>query len=178
MNANRISITSTLLIALSLSTAQAGDKKMGAGEARETLKDIQQSAAMAEDQAGELLAISGKTTVSPDSHLMRLMALKDELNKAGQEITRLESESPAPWERQAIGKALPLLADAASNTQKAIEYFRENKARLWTPEYQGYAERISRDSTEAARTLRDYLSYAQARDREVRLEQRLGMSGE
>lgn len=176
MNVNRISITSTLLIALSLSTAQAGDKKVGANEARETLKDIQQSAAMVEYQADELLAISGSTTVSPDTHLMRLMALKDELNRAGQEIGRLESGSPAPWERQAIGKALPLLADGAANTQKAIEYFDENRTRLWTPDFQGFAERISRDSTEAAKTLKDYLSYAQARDREGRLEQRLRLS--
>ena len=173
MNANSFSITSTLLIALSISTAQAGVKKVGTSDLN-TLKDIHHAAVIVEDQADELIAFSTNATISPDSHLDRLMVLKDELNKAGREISLLESGSLAPWERQAIAKALPLLEDAATNTQNAIEYFNENKTHLWTREYHGYAEQIQRDSANAAKILKDYLNLAQARDREERMEQPLG----
>src|SRR5205823_6556467 len=174
MNAKTFSITSALTIAMCLSTAQGGVK-----EAKETLKDIQESAAMAGDQAADLMTFSENSTVSSDSHLSRLMALKDELNRAGQELRTLQAErvSLEPWERQALDKTVPLLADAAANTQKAIEYFNDNKPELWRPDYGVYVERIRRDSVDAARELKTYLSYAQTHEREERLEHSLGMSG-
>jgi len=176
MNMNRFSFTTGLLIAVSISAAQAGVKRVGAAsdEALDTLKTIEHSAVMIEAQADEFKAISENIALDPKSHLAQLLALKDKLNRAGQEISRLENESAAPWEQQAIAKAGPLLADAAMNTRKAIEYFNEHQDRLWTVEYRGYAEKINRDSMEAAKTLREYLNLAQTRNREERLEQQLG----
>ena len=173
MNVKMFSIISALSIGLSLSTAQAGMN------AKETLRDMQESATMAGDQASELITFSSNMRVSPEAHLEKLMALKGELNRTGEEIKTLETErgSLEPWERQALDKAVPLLADAAANTEKAIEYFNDNKPELWRPDYRAYAEHIWRDSEDAARELKTYLSYAQTRQREVRLEQNLGISG-
>ena len=165
MHTNRIFIATTIWIATSFTGAQAGPL--------DTLKDIQASAVTVEEQADDLQAIAWNHQASLDAHLIRLMALKEALNKTGQEIHLLQNESPAPWQRQALAKATPLLSDAAANTQKAIEFYSENQLRLWTPEYHDYVQRISTDSTEAAKILKDHMNYERSRERENKLEQRI-----
>ncbi|MGD1154295.1 MAG: hypothetical protein ABSA41_00525 [Terriglobia bacterium] len=112
---------------------------------------------------------------SPDSHLAKLTALKGEVNRMGQEITSLmaERESLPPWEQPAVDKALPLLQATAANTESAIEYFNENRDRLWTEAYRDYADRVWRDSEQIAKTLKNYLKYDTLRDQEVRVEERI-----
>ena len=174
------SIASALLIASSLSMAQAaGAKSNSATAAKETLKDIEESALAATDEAEHLEQFIANPAFSPESHLDKLMALKEEVNKMGREAGTLEAErdSLAPWEQQALDKTMPLLKEAAANTTNAIEYFNENKSHLWADNYHEYASHILRDSEQIAKTLKDYLKYAKAHDQERQLEQSLGVGG-
>lgn len=126
------------------------------------------------DEADQLRMIANSKS-SPDSHLAKLTALKGEVNRMGQEITSLmaERESLPPWEQPAVDKALPLLQATAANTESAIEYFNENRDRLWTEAYRDYADRVWRDSEQIAKTLKNYLKYDTLRDQEVRVEERI-----
>ena len=183
MTTQNLSITSALLIAFALSTAQADSLKAGrmtvAGEAKETLQEIDASAFTVAEEAGQLRQFSANPQYGPEAHLDKLIAMKEEINRIGREIGSLEAERDAlaPWEQQAIDKTLPLLKETAANTQNAIEYFNENRAHLWTVNYREYASVIWRDSEQIAKTLKDYLKYAKARDQEQQLEQRLGVAG-
>ena len=70
------SITSALAIAASLSVAQV------ASNAKGTLKDIQESARAATDEAEQLEQFIANPVYSWESHLDRLMALKNEVKLA------------------------------------------------------------------------------------------------
>jgi hypothetical protein len=65
---------------------------------------------------------------------------------------------------------LPLLKEAAANTQSATEYFNENRNRLWTPEYRSFAQKIWHDSDQIARTLSNYLKFEKVREQEQQLQ--------
>ena len=126
------------------------------------------------DEADQLRMIANSKS-SPDSHLAKLTALKGEVNRMGQEITSLmaERESLPPWEQPAVDKALPLLQATAANTESAIEYFNENRDRLWTEAYRDYADRVWRDSEQIAKILKNYLKYDKVRDHEVQVGERI-----
>ena len=180
----RFVIASTLCVAvfvgMTVSTLEASSRsgQVAAGDqARETLKEIQRSASKAADEA-DLLWRQGDE-LSQDAHYDGLMAVREEINRMGREVTMLQSESGlTPWERQAIGAVEPLLADTAKDAQSAINYFNENKADLWDRDYHSYLGGIDQGSERIAATLRDYLKYAKARDREQQLEESLKVTGE
>jgi hypothetical protein len=142
--------------------------------AKKTLKQIQASAAAVANEPDQLRMIANPKS-NPDSHLAKLTALKGEVNRMGQEISSLEAEreSLAPWEQLAVDEALPLLQATAANTESAIEFFNENRDRLWTEAYRDYAVRVSQDSEQIAKTLKNYLKYDKLRYQEVQVEQRI-----
>lgn len=183
MTRKSISITSVMLITLSLSLAQAAVKMPGTITiadlakdtlAKKTLKQVQLSAAVMANDADQLRIIANSKS-GPDSHLAKLTALKGEVNRMGQEISSLEveRESLAPWEQQAVDQVLPLLQATAANTESAIKCLNENRNRLWTEAYRDYAHRVSQDSAQIAKTLKDYLKYDKLRAQEVRVEERI-----
>jgi septal ring factor EnvC (AmiA/AmiB activator) len=177
-------ITSLSMITLSLSPAQAAVNSGGspavAGrvtetQAKESLKEVEQAAATAADEADQLRQIIYSVTSSPETHSAQLEALKDEINQMGREISDLEAEreSLTPWEQRAIDQTLPLLHDAAANTENAIEYFNNNKTHLWTEAYRGYADHVWQDSDQIAKSLKNYLKYAKVHDQERHLQESL-----
>lgn len=167
MTSKSISIASAMLITLSLPLAHAGAGMPGtitvadlAKEtlAKKTLKRAQASAAAVADEADGLRRIANPM-LSPDWHLGKLTALKDEVNRLSKEISslRAERESLAPWERHAVDKVLPLLQATAANTESAIEYFDGNRNRLPTETYRDYADRVWQGSDQVAKILKDHL---------------------
>ena len=183
MTKKSISITSAMLITLSLPLAHAGVGMPGtitvadlAKEtlAKKTLKRAQASAAAAADEADQLRRIANSMS-SPDSHVDKLTALKGEVNRMGQEIStlRAERESLAPWEQQAVDEVLPLLQATAANTESAIEYFNENRDRLWMETYRDYADRVWQGSDQIAKILKNYLKSDRLLDQEVYVEERI-----
>ena len=106
--------------------------------------------------------------------LDKLTALKGEVNRMSQEISslRAQRESLSPWEQQALDEVLPLLQATAANTESAIEYFNENRDRLWTETYRDYADRVWKDSDQMAKILRNYLKSDRLLDQEVYVAER------
>jgi hypothetical protein len=151
-----------------------------AQEAEETLKEMKGLATVAEGEATHLELYSRSGSASPDLHFVPLWQLKAEINKMENDITTLETEraSLAPWEAQAIDRVLPLLNDAATNTENATKYFNANRNYLWNPDYARFAQAVRRDTDQVARTLKDYLKSEKDRAEEQKLELRLSTGGD
>ena len=167
MTNKTIFMTSAILMTLSLPLAHAGVRMAGtitvadlAKEtlAKKTLKQAQASAAVVAGEADELRQV-GTSMCSPDWHVEKLTALKREVNRMGQEISSLRSEreSISPWERQAVDEVLPLLQAIATNAQGAIQYFNENRDRLWVETYREYVDGVWHGSDQMAKVLKSYL---------------------
>jgi hypothetical protein len=179
-------ITSALLITLSLALAHAGVGMPGtitvadlAEEtlARKTLRQAQASAATVADEADELRRIANPM-LSPDWHLGKLTALKDEINRMGQEIgtLRAQRDSLAPWEQHAVDQVLPLLQATAANTESAIEYFNGNRNRLWAETYRDYADRVWQGSDQMAKILKNHLASGSLTEQRVCAGERVASS--
>jgi len=175
------SITMTAAIASLIALApQMAAKTPGsvsvAQEARETLKELKGNAAKAAESAERLEMISRNPSISSDSHFMPLQELRLDVNRMGKEIASLEAQRDSldPREQAAIDKVVPLLQEAAGNTQSAIHYYNESHLYLWSPEYHTYAAKVERDSDQIAQTLKTYLKYEDVREAELQLQPTIG----
>ena len=169
MTTKNMIITATMLITGSIPAAPASvvlPSSIAVAElaketlAKTTLKQVQVSAATVADQADHL-RLMASLTASPESHLVELVALKDEVNRMGQEIKMLKvaGDSLAPFEQQALENILPLFRAVAANTESAIDYFNEHQEHLWTEANREYADRVSQDSEQIAKILKNCLKY-------------------
>ena len=171
-----------MLITLSLPLAHAGVGMPGtitvadlAKEtlAKKTLKRAQSSAVVVAGEADELRGSATRCLVRTGM-LDKLTALKGEVNGMSREISNLRAqrESLSPWEQHALDEVLPLLQATAANTESAIEYFNENRDRLWTGTYRDYADRVWQDSDQMAKILRNYLKSDRLLDQEMCVAER------
>jgi septal ring factor EnvC (AmiA/AmiB activator) len=167
MNKSIFTVSAVLLASLTLPAAQGATKVVSA-PAKETLQDVRSLAIASADEADALNAMINDAKVSPDSQAAKLMALRDDINHIGRDISRLEAEhgSLSDSEEQAVSRVVPLLRAAASDTSQAIAYFNNNKTHLWGSEDAAYAERIYKASEKVADTLKNCLKYEKLRDEE------------
>jgi hypothetical protein len=183
MTARSFSMTSALLIAVSLSTAQLASSKSAhiqpAADPKATLKELDEGALKVADDADQLRMLIENTQFSWQAHAARLEEMKDDVNRMAREINSLEAERETltPWEQQAVDKALPLVNETAVETEKAIKYLNNNQNRLWAADYRQDANDIWRDSEQIAKTLSDRLKYEKVHDREQQLEHSAGTAG-
>jgi len=165
------SIASAVLVTLGLSLGQASARmhRAATDDARKTLREMDVLASLVEDEADQLVHVSQDPNLSSYSHLTRLDAMKDELNEMGRNLAVLEAERDTlpSWEQQAVDDTLPLLKDAAKNTDNAIDYFNANRSHLWTPEYRGFASKVYDDSSQIAKSLKGYLTHDNGREESV-----------
>ncbi|MGJ5817583.1 hypothetical protein [Paludibaculum fermentans] len=141
------------------------------GNPRVMLEEMRNVASNTAVEADHLSMDARNAALSSDSHLSPLWMLKQDVNAMGKEISALEAERDTlqPWEQQAVDKVVPLLKEAATNTEEAIEYFNTNHNFLWSPQYRGYADKVKQDSDQIARTLKNYLKYEKVQNEEQQL---------
>jgi chromosome segregation ATPase len=183
MHRTFLCIASAMLFTAAFSQARSAGATEGATvlikDGRATLRQIEAKAADAASEAGKLEQASRAASLSWQTHSDFLGEISEDINRMGKEIDHLEfeQESLAPWEREALVKAAPLLKDAASNTDQAIGFLKGNITSLWwaSETYRGYAEKIDEDCAQAAKLLRDYLQLDQAAEKEKQLRHRLGL---
>jgi hypothetical protein len=158
-------------------TAKTPGSVSVAQEARETLKELKVVAAKAAGSAERLEMISRNPNISSDSHFTPLQDLRQDVNTMGQEIASLEAQRDSldPWEQAAIDKVVPLLQEAAGNTQSAIHYYNQSHLYLWGPDYHSYTAKVERDSDQIAQTLKTYLKYEDVREAELQLQSTVGV---
>jgi hypothetical protein len=170
----RFTVASMLFVAITISTAEAST---GSDQARETLREIQRSASKAADAADSLRQFADRFSV--ESQYDKLMAVRDDINRMGKDISNLQAESGlTPWEKQAVDRVDALLTDTAKDAQDAINFFNENRVDLWEGQYRGYVDGVYQGSEHIAATLKEYLKYAKAHDQEEQLQESLKATGE
>jgi hypothetical protein len=168
MTINMISITGAMLIAVAVLPAQAGILNRHhvtlTDPAAQSLKDLHANAAAAEDEAMHLRTLSLTPEISADSHMVALMALKQQVNAMGREIDALNAERSAlaRWEVRAVDHVRSLLKSAASDTDNAIAFFNDNRDRLWLPAYRADVEGIESDAARIAEILKADLRHAKS----------------
>lgn len=142
----------------------------------ETLKDLRATANAAAQQAGDLKNFDANSMISRTSQASELTAIKEQVNRMGRQAAQLESEygSLPNWEQHAIDEVMPMIRDAANNTEQAIRYCRNRGIGFWTTQNRTYADHIAADTATIAGTLGHFLNLNQIRHEESRLTAELG----
>jgi len=170
------SIASAVLFTASLSQARNNHV---ASDPRAALRQIEADASGAAVVADELDQ-PNHNFLSKATDMEFLMQIGDDINRMGKEIQRLESEQAVltPWERDALTKAVPLLRDAAENTDHAVNLLKGTITSVWAAKvYRSDTEKIEKDFAQTAKLLRNYLKLEDATGKEERLRQSLGLEG-
>jgi hypothetical protein len=76
-------------------------------------------------------------------------------------------------EQQALDNILPLFRTVAANTESAIDYFNEHQEHLWTEANREYAYRVSQDSEQIAKILKNCLKYDKLLMQEKQVEEHI-----
>ena len=145
--------------------------------ARMTLENIQESASVASDNGFKFKMYSRTYSMSSQTYAAVLNRIRDEVNAMGHETPQLTDEQStlAPWERKALNDVLPLLRQTADGTEHAIALFEDNPQRLWMHPFYSETERITRETSNIARTLNSYLKHEHAREEEQHFASSIGM---
>jgi septal ring factor EnvC (AmiA/AmiB activator) len=164
------------LTTIGMSAAQARTKPVHEDDSpRQTLEEMRRLAREASDHSAKLTILL--TPVRENFNIERdtLDELKAEVNRMGQDISRIESQrdSLPAWEQQACDRVLPLVKDAASTTSSAIAYFNQNPSRLFAQQNLSLLQRLNQDTTRISRTLKDYLAYQKAQQQEQSVSARI-----
>lgn len=143
-------------------------------QARQELKEIKDLAFSIEHDADELRLLAS-STLAPQSHLAKLLALQDEVNAMGKEIVSLDGKRAemTEGEREAVDRILPLIQRSASSTENAIKYFNANRGRLMNATYRNYASQVYDAAAQIHQIVKDRLKLDGLRSEERRIEERL-----
>jgi len=139
-------------------------------------EDIDAMSAKIADSAFQLDHMFGEGEADREMHGSMLMAIKEDVNKVGRDLQSLEAarNSLSAWEIAALDQITPLMRNVADDTEKA--------ARAFTPEVAGPLVRAYADATagiakyaeEITILLRNRLNLEKTREKEQRIEHRLG----
>jgi CBS-domain-containing membrane protein len=151
---------SAVVLSISLAAAQASSPP---DHARQTLQDIRESAYNVENESDKLRMFATNTMIGNEARADLLNEMQLRINRIGKEIiATLEAERSAlaPWEQQALDQTIPLLQDAAANTQQVINYFNDRKDPVWIGQYRDDTTRIMHDTEKVVAELSDSLKAA------------------
>jgi hypothetical protein len=162
----------------SKSTVQSSSTWDTHKEATNLLTGIETDSRHIRSLANELDVLRMHLTVDWSSHGQKLEEIKQAVNDMGMKLSRLESirSSALPWQQQAIDRVAPLVRLTADNTQDAILFLNANLHGLWKPEYGKYTRNMADEAGQIATSVREFETYANARQREMQLGKDLGMS--
>jgi hypothetical protein len=162
----------------SKSTVQSSSTWDKHKEATNLLTGIETDSRHIRSLANELDVLRMHLTVDWSSHGQKLEEIKQAVNDMGMKLSRLESirSSALPWQQQAIDRVAPLVRLTADNTQDAILFLNANLHGLWKPEYGKYTRNMADEAGQIATSVREFETYANARQREMQLGKDLGMS--
>ncbi|MEI9814674.1 MAG: hypothetical protein WDO18_19445 [Acidobacteriota bacterium] len=144
--------------------------------ARLLLRTVEVLAANAASNADQAEWGSKLEGLSKNAQADYLTQIRDDINDMASRLRTLEGEqdSLAPWEREAIVEAAPLLNDAAANTEQAIQSLKDHPTALpQNTAYANFTDKIQRDCKKTANLIGDYLKLNRAMDKEHQLRQDL-----
>lgn len=118
-------------------------------EATERLEEMEFHAEAAEDQAEKLVAYADQSAqMSWQVHVSPLVQTQQHLNDISRSLCRLKliDRSTLAWQQQAIDQIEPLLNDAATSAEEAIDVLNENRRVLVVTNYGDHVEQVYRNA--------------------------------
>ena len=97
------------------------------------------------------------------THSITLDRMKTNVNKAGDELCRLQEiqHTLQPWQQEALARIAPEMKIVATNTQNAIEFLQDNRQDLYNPTYEEYISNVY----ERADRVNLFVNYSQMKNR-------------
>ena len=128
-------------------------------EGSQLLEQIDRNIQMVKDDAAALKRQDAE--LDWKTHSIVLTRIKDQVNKTGEELCRMEmiQHTLEPWQQQALARIAPELDVLAKNTQNAIEFLQDNRQSLFNPTYEEYLGNIY----DRAERVNLFVEYAQVR---------------
>lgn len=167
---------SAVLVVFSMPPAHAAPRAKAESpgvQARALLEDVDSLSASLVNAADQL-ALGAKSQGS-ESQRDELDVLRSDINQIGRDLSILqaEEESLPAWESRTIDEVLPLMQEAATNTEQAIQNYNENRNHLWSTAFPDETARVYSDAERTKRVLDSNLKLAAVRHEEQRIESNL-----
>jgi hypothetical protein len=146
----------------------------GSAQASRLLKEIQSIAHDLRRDAAVLESYKlGR--LSWQSHAHQLTLAKQHINAIGSRIENLQAIRSAaePWQQQAIDAIVPVAAQLASRTEKAISHLNDNRSHLFAPAYTDHLSAIATNSDQMKQSVDVFLELASTQDKLDNLRERI-----
>ena len=177
-NAIKFSISTIVLAALFfVAPALRAYTDLDAERVSQLLSKAKEEALQLKLDAAEMESFT-RSQVSWESHADKLSEIKEHVNKVGETVNQLNAarSGAAPWQKVAIGRVNPLMAELAMNVQATIGHLKMNRDRLQASDYTDYLTTTSELTTKMAALVADFVDYAEAKAKLGKLSRKLEIS--
>ncbi len=161
----------TLLILPFLAPAQSKDSKA----INDLLKETEKHALLASQDAETLESYTRANTFSPQSHAVRLNAMKEHANDLINDFNKLNSlrDSGSAWQQDAIDRVDPLLKEMSAHLANTINHFNENKQAVSMPPFRDYVKANREYMSNASELISSFVKYGETKSTADSLEKSL-----
>jgi hypothetical protein len=147
----------------------------GASESvSKTLADAKNEAIQIKDDA-QLMETFTYSEVDAKTQGLVINQVRDHVNTLGKHLAKLKAEraSAEPWQKTAIDRIGPLMADLSSDTEMVIDQLNGTNGHLNFKDYKELLEAHADESTELATLISDFVDYGRTKERLARLTSKL-----
>jgi hypothetical protein len=179
----KLRIVPVAALALGMSTiffaARAAAQAPDSEQVSNLLSDVKTQAVKLSADASTMESYT-RSGASWESHSAALNQMKEHINEAGRQLTKLQEvrESASPWQKTAINQIYPLMKQLADSTTDGIKYIRYNPKRLMFPGYKDYIEANADTSSRLASLIGDFQDYGNTKQRLEALATKLELEPE
>jgi len=170
---------SLLLVGIVLAPAlQAADNPGDSQEVTDLLSQAKTQAIQLRNDADDMEAFT-RSNVSWESHASKITEIKQDVNKVGETVTKLNQAqgSASAWQKTAIERITPLLQELAANTEAIINHLNREQGRLLnTPEHRDLLKENAELSARMAAVIGDFVDYGATKAKFEELSHRLEVS--
>jgi hypothetical protein len=179
----KLRIVPAALLAMGMSTsffaALAAAQVPDSEQVSKLLSDVKTQAVKLRVDASTMESYT-RSGASWQSHSAAVNQMKEHINEAGRQLTKLQEvrESASPWQAKVIDRISPLLRELADNTTNVIQFIKDNPKRLMFPGYKDYIEANADTSSQLASLIGDFEDYGNAKRRLEALASKLELDPE
>ena len=161
----------SLLILPFLSPAQSTDSQA----INDLLKESEEHAILANNDAETLESYTRGKAFSPQSHAVRLNAMKEHANDLIVDFNKLNSlrHTGSAWQQEAIDRVDPLLKEMSAHLTNTISHFNENKRAVNMPPFRDYVKANREYMSRASGLISAFVEYGETRAKADYLEKTL-----
>jgi hypothetical protein len=161
-------------LALAASTVCGAQTSKDSKEVSTILADVKTEAIQLSRDADELKSFT-HSTLTWESHAVKVEEIKRHVNNAGKSLSKLDSAraGASPWQQQAIDRINPLLKELASNVTSTIEHLNQKPRLLQTGPYVDYAAANYEMASNLAELVSDYVEYGKSKAKSEELATKL-----